>query len=188
MKKVFISTLMLCLLVTLSGCSSSNKKSDENSSGNKEQNEISKKENNEFIPEKYEENTVSKLEYYKTESTGMTMRFRDGRQFTWYQKMEGVIAIQGEYGFWEGEKAVDYITNNLPSYNMTSKKINDFISEQGHTLSEFCYLYLKLDEDSQKDADDFRFYGFVTDDGKKLSLINLDDSSQTEVFNYSEHW
>lgn len=188
MKRLFISGLMLCLITTLFGCSSSNNDSAKNSSENDKQEVISKAENNEFIPEKYEENKLSKLRNYDTESTRQPLTIYDGRKFAWYQHKDGVIVLQGEYGFWEGEKAIEYISNNLPSYNMTSKKLNDFIKEQGHTLNEFCYLYFKLDEESREDSDDFRFYGFVTDDGKQLNLINLDDPTQTEVFTYSEHW
>lgn len=115
--------------------------------------------------------------------------FEDKQNFCFYRDddVRDDNYFEGEYDFYIGDDAVDYITEDLEEYGLTKKEINRFIDDD-QPLENFVCLVLHNQScivDGEETVDepyDTPFYGFLYDGGdeRSLTLVNMNTANLAE--------
>ncbi len=110
----------------------------------------------------------------------------EGDEFKWYQNEDEHADNYyfGEYKFYSGDDAINYITTNLSSYGVTGSEIEGLIDRNSNYNREnFVVLYLKYDGlivggvDNGVNRETEPFYGFMLNNNTAINLVNMETAS-----------
>lgn len=112
--------------------------------------------------------------------------FEDKHNFRFYRDDDARDDnyYEGEYDFYTGDDAVEYITEDLEDYGLTEKEIDRFIDDE-QPLENFVCLVLHNESciaDGEEIVDepyDTPYYGFLSDedDERSLTLVNMNTAN-----------
>ncbi len=117
------------------------------------------------------------------------LSFEDDGEFRFYRDddVRDDNYFEGEYDFYIGEDAIEYVTDDLEEYGLTKKEIDRFTEEE-ETRENFVCLVLHNESiivDGEEVIDepyDMPYYGFLEedDDERTLTLVNMETATITE--------
>lgn len=146
-----------------------------------------------------ENNSVQKID----EISGYSWKATDGSilyletdgTFKWYryEKIRNDSYYEGTYSLYNGKKAVDYITEELKEYNVTSKMQMDMIeSVEDASLENYYCVVLNNDrcivdgKNTLREKTVVPYYGFYYAENEFFDLVNLVTENYFQFTKYTE--
>lgn len=153
-------------------------------------------ENIDYFEEQSEDN------YYKEESEifdirGSSWYGDDGSllelditgSYSWYQDSvgSGDTYFLGDYAFYTGDEAIDYISEHLGEYSISREEQEKYFRSGIYELDDYYLIILNCEKvvlegiEQEITNNQLYYYGFYNDTKKSLNLVNI-NSKQDAVF------
>ena len=105
--------------------------------------------------------------------------------YSWYQdsKGSGDSYFLGDYVYYNGLEAIDYIADKLSDYGITKDEQLNFFEYGGYDFSDYYLIILSCDKmviggvEQENVFNQLYYYGFYDDNSKRLDLINMDTTN-----------
>lgn len=164
--------------------------------------------NLEQILNKYNNNYFEYNEYYKDEYNNKEsfnisgyswlgidnsiLYLNNNHKYSWYQNDQdhNNNFYAGDYEFYTGEDAINYISINLPEYGLTEEKQRNIIKNNNYEIKDYYILIINcnksiIDNQEQNLNNTIYYYGFYNNNLNQLNLTNIQTNSSAQ-FNLKE--
>ena len=153
-------------------------------------------ENIDYFEEQSEDN------YYKEESEifdirgsswygddGSLLELNITGSYSWYQDSvgSGDTYFLGDYAFYTGDEAIDYISEHLGEYSISREEQEKYFRSGIYELDDYYLIILNCEKvvlegiEQEITNNQLYYYGFYNDTKKSLNLVNI-NSKQDAVF------
>ena len=162
----------------------------------------------EQILNKYNNNYFEYNEYYKDEYNNQEsfnisgyswlgidnsiLYLNNNYKYNWYQNDQdhNDNFHTGNYEFYTGEDAINYISINLPEYGLTEEKQRNIIKNNNYKIKDYYILIINCNKsiinNQEQDLNNtIYYYGFYNKDLNQLHLTNIQTNSSAQ-FNLKE--
>lgn len=113
-------------------------------------------------------------------------------KYNWYQNDQehNNNFHSGNYEFYTGEEAINYISTNLPEYGLTEKKQRNIIENNNYEIKDYYILILNcnksiINNQEQNMNNTIYYYGFYDQNLNQLNLTNITTNVSAQ-FNLKE--
>lgn len=117
---------------------------------------------------------------------GSLLQLDKGGSYSWYQdsNASGNSYFLGDYVYYNGYEAMNYIADNLGEYSIIREEQRNFFKLGDYDIEDYYLIILNCEKmviggvEQQPTVSKMYYYGFFDDDSKRLELINMNSGNE----------